>query len=116
MTLVQEKAVSRLNDEIQASKNDALHKVGEHLIDCASKSDAFAAALSAALDEGKTLEKCWDSIVNAAKKKLNNKNGAVVDTDVWAWADDYFKVPLTAVARAPMPNRRLNLDLDALLD
>jgi hypothetical protein len=117
MNDTQRSVIEKLNAEIQASGEEAAHKVGEYLIDRAGEDPAAAAAISAAIASGKTLNGAWERIYAEARKVIHGGRGAVPDATVFGWACGYYGAPVKTgpTAAAPKQIKRVNMDLDALL-
>jgi hypothetical protein len=123
----------RLNAEIQASKDEGLHNVGEHLLDLSFSDPAFAVELELAMDEEqppdapankkakkdaksgqKTLANCWEYIVSNAEKRKSGRCAAIKHTEVYEWAYKYYGVTPPKKSE-PQNYKRLEFDIDALL-
>jgi len=50
------------------------------------------------LQPQKTYTACWSYIMDQARKKLNNRNGAIEDEQVFEWAEDYYRLDDKALA------------------
>ena len=85
---IQAKAKQKLEDEVKEAKNKSFAEpIIEYLIERCKESESLANDIC---QDHKTLEKCYNYIVENAKKKLKGKSGPVRSDVVFEWAEDYF--------------------------
>ena len=81
-------AVSKLQKELKtAEPKDFAEPIMEYLIDRCKESESLAEDIC---QTHKTWKKCYEFIVEKAKKKLGGKSGPVRSDIVFEWAEDYY--------------------------
>lgn len=81
-------AVKKLKEELEKSTNKAFaNPVIEHLLKRCEESESLCADI---VQEHKMFDKCIKYITTKARKYLSGKSGAVDDTIVYEWAEDYY--------------------------
>lgn len=87
MTELIQKAIDKIDKEAEAINAPAVTVVASHIIDVYLKSDENA---QKALDEEKTLKKCWDDVKNNARKQASGGCAMVSDDAVFEWVKEYY--------------------------
>jgi hypothetical protein len=91
-----EEATSKLKKALEKSAKDGLAgPVIEYLIGRCKESDSLSADIC---QKHKTWERCNRYICDQARKTLKGSNGAVKDSVVYEWAEDYFRLDDKATA------------------
>jgi hypothetical protein len=100
-----ETAEEKLKNEAGTAKNDTVptQPISKHLI-AKCKEDAEFAKL--VLQPHKTLEKCFNHVESEARKKLNNRTGWIDDNEVYAWAEDYYRLDDAELERIKAENKK----------
>ncbi len=82
-----QKAIEKINTEIQMSPNDTYRAViGEYIIDHIITDEDAAKVL----DEKKTLGRALEEVVSKAKKQARGSKAFIEDSVVFGWAMKYF--------------------------
>ncbi|GHU92989.1 hypothetical protein FACS1894208_01420 [Clostridia bacterium] len=93
MTTIQTAVITKLNAEMQSEPdNTTLELVGQRYIDACSADERTAAVMSAAFDDGKTLESAIEAMSDVAEKRAKNMIGILSDAEGFKIIDDYFGV------------------------
>ena len=91
-----EKAISKLQTELsKASQKDFAEPVINYLIGRVRDSASLAKDV---LESHKNWSKCYDYIYKQARKTIKGNSGAVRDSVVFEWAEDYFHLDDKALA------------------
>ena len=85
---VKDRAKEKLSEELKnAEEKGFAEPVIGYLLSRIEESEALAQDICQA---HKTWKKCFDYIYGQARKHLNGKSGAIRDTVVYEWAEDYY--------------------------
>ena len=94
-----EKKYATAREKLEAEKE--IHKsdgnaavILDYLIKRAEEDPGMAEDI---LQPHKTYQRCWSHIFNSAKKHLNSRNGAIRDSIVFEWAEDYYRLDDKAI-------------------
>ena len=98
MTELIQKAIDKIDKEAEAINAPAVTVVASHIIDVYLKSDENA---QKALDEEKTLKKCWDDVKSNARKQASG-GCAMVSDDAFLNGSRI----ITALLNPPVPTKR----------
>ena len=88
----------RLEEEIKASDNQYVIKIGNHILKCFKTNDQLAKDYK---DRKITLKKIQEHIVNNARTALGGKDGCIEDQTVYGWAKDYIQDVKTKASESP---------------
>ena len=103
-----QKAIIKINTEMQKSPNDKqLEAIGHHVID-AITTEANAKAV---LDEKKTLNGARAEVRSAAKKQAVNGMAMIASDEVFAIVDKYFGISAAPTAPAVPAPGKVSLDI-----
>ena len=82
-------AIEKLKQELAANENNQVpaKPIVDYLIEASKLSDELAIAIK---QEDKTLEKCFDYVLEKVKEKLNSRSGYVDDQEVYDMACSYY--------------------------
>lgn len=82
-------AIEKLKQELAANENNQVPAgpIVDYLIKAVKLSDELAIAIK---QEDKTLEKCFDHVLEKVKEKLNSRSGYVQDQEVYDMACSYY--------------------------
>ena len=90
-----ETAREKLEAEKKTHSDDNAKVIINYLIKRAEEDPGMGEDI---LQPQKTYTRCWSYIMDQAKKKLNNRSGAVRSDTVFEWAEDYYRLDDKALA------------------
>lgn len=90
-----ETAREKLEAEKKTHSDDNAKVIIDYLIKRAEEDPGMGEDI---LQPQKTYTRCWSYIMDQAKKKLNNRSGAVRSDTVFEWAEDYYRLDDKALA------------------
>lgn len=88
-------AREKLEAEKKIHRDDEAKAIIDYLIKRAEEDPGMGEDI---LQPQKTYTRCWSYIMDQAKKKLNNRSGAVRSDTVFEWAEDYYRLDDKALA------------------
>ncbi|MBU3111970.1 PcfK-like family protein [Clostridium lacusfryxellense] len=96
-----EKAIKKINDEIEKNKNDTNIKViGDFLV---SQLKLNVGASEKVLQDGKTIKGSIEEMRKVAKSKAVNGCGMLTDEEGFGIVLKYFDIKFTPVSEYPLP-------------
>lgn len=114
MTELQEKAIAKIDAEIEKAKgNRAYEVIGEYLINLLT---AHPEAVEKLMDEKKSLAGAYKEMESNARKKAHNGCAVLTDEEGYEIVCDYFGIDyqpgprLSVVKTKPTPQLDINLD------